>query len=145
MREMKARGRRLLSTQRDPECGDWIYGIPVFYGDGIFIANPKLHSQYGQDWRIQAVEGCPDTVGWGTGLTANGVEIYEGDIVKDADSGSYGAVVWSNDKHWGYLFDTRPDHGWNHPTKGFQRDHLEVIGNIHENASLLEGNDEGNL
>ena len=72
-----------------------------------------------------------------TGLTANGVEIYEGDIIKDADSGSYGAVVWSNDKHWGYLFDTRPDHGWNHPTKGFQRDHLEVIGNIHENPELL--------
>ena len=71
-----------------------------------------------------------------TGLTAKGVEIYEGDIVKDADSGSYGAVVWSNDKHWGYLFDTRPDYGWSHPVKGFQRNYLEVTGNIHE--TLLE-------
>ena len=70
-------------------------------------------------------------------LDKNGVEIYEGDIVKDADSGSYGAVVWSNDKHWGYLFDTRPDYGWSHPVKGFQRNYLEVIGNIHENPELL--------
>ncbi|KKK81833.1 hypothetical protein LCGC14_2809440, partial [marine sediment metagenome] len=69
-------------------------------------------------------------------LDKNGVEIYEGDIVKDADSGSYGAVVWSNDKHWGYLFDTRPDYGWSHPVKGFQRNYLEVTGNIHE--TLLE-------
>lgn len=74
-----------------------------------------------------------------TGLNdANGVEIYEGDIVKD-DCGLIGNVTYSSEEYDGIagfmVFDV---YDGLQNRDGFW--HLvEVIGNIYENPELLEG------
>lgn len=68
-----------------------------------------------------------------TGLKdKNGVEIYEGDIIKTEDKINKKDRFWI--VTWGY------DYGWS----GFNVDkelskHDEVIGNIYENPELVEG------
>lgn len=69
-----------------------------------------------------------------TGLKdKNGVEIYEGDIVK-AKNHEYETVgkVWFDDEYW---------HGWaigETRISAFIRQYFEVVGNIYENPELLD-------
>ena len=69
-----------------------------------------------------------------TGLAdKNGVEIYEGDIVKH-DCEAYGVITWIDERMQFGL--TR---GWCHPIYGNPPpNESEVIGNIYENPELLE-------
>jgi hypothetical protein len=77
MRQIKYRGKCINGK-------GWIYGVPVNYGDGVFIADPKMpiNELYGGIYKIKAVEVFPDSVGQFTGLTdKKNTEIYEDDIV----------------------------------------------------------------
>lgn len=98
----------------------------------------------------------PETVGQFTGLTdKNGNKIFEGDIVVTRypegdicvigdvqfDSGVFG-VEWTNHKKSKSMVGS----WWqNHNLRRFDDDiinHIEVIGNIHDNPELLEVNNE---
>lgn len=69
--------------------------------------------------------------------------IYEGDIVKELIFGTELAVIEFGEKD-GYLcfypnWKTKVSTGWRKDLKWMCEKGLEVIGNIHENKSLLEG------
>lgn len=82
-----------------------------------------------------------------TGLKdKNGVEIYENDIIH-VQSHLYkdhiGAIIWSQGTAGFCISDNTNEFNIPRPL-GIQMDGFlsyEVIGNIHENADLLEGND----
>jgi len=80
MREIKFRAKRIDNEE-------WVYGVPLYYGDGVFISNGKLESNNGKDWRIKAIEVDPQTLGEFTGLPDKQSKgIFEGDIVKFYDN-----------------------------------------------------------
>ena len=127
MRVIKFRGKKLSN-------GDWIYGSLVSSKD----IDPAIYFQTGNgavktmDWVY--VKG--DTVGQFTSLyDKNGKEIYEGDILKVQDipdrievrfvRGVF-AFLWNGD-----LDDEAQI---NAPTQEW----AEVIGNIHDNPTLLK-------
>jgi len=74
-----------------------------------------------------------------TGLTdKNGVEIYEGDIVKFKWLGEYTGVIKYEDCGFGLSYNAN-DEQMNVAMRRFYFDkNAEVIGNIHENPELLE-------
>ena len=129
MREIIFRGKR----HKDYGEG-WVYGVPYF--------------DYANDCIMKDGTGekviYPDTVGQYTGLTdKNGKKIFEGDLVRvevakigfvavcKFYSGSFGLV-------WHYMGAERYS-----AFTGMCHVEYEVIGNIHDNPELMEGERHG--
>ena len=133
-REIKFRG----IAEFGDLSGKWVYGSLVYdYDNETFISV----SGYGHTG--SAFSGCykvlPETVGQFTGLKdKNGMEIYEGDIVKNESAGFFGVIKFKDsafiidiDKIKGTLFAC------------LQTDSFEVMGNMHDNPELLNGGNYG--
>lgn len=79
-------------------------------------------------------EVAPATVGQFTGLTdKNGVNIFEGDIIKDVDTGKVFSVEWHVPAF--IRVDSRRYFYWD---LDLLVESFEVIGNIHDNPELLD-------
>lgn len=142
---------RYIFRGKRKDNGEWVEGNLIncafFNNDGfpIFYILDTDNIEY-DCWEdiaeeIGYLEVIPETVGQCTGLKdKNGKLIFEGDVVKDKDSGLFGKVVFATsadgfDGMTGFMVDDIDDGLQNY--NGFW--HLvEVIGNIYDNPDLLE-------
>ena len=125
MREIKFRG---IPT----------YGKDFVYGSLIININEAGRKEYLIKKHIGIIEVIPETVGQYTGLKdKNGVETYEGDIVRTTSN-----ELTSKWKHKIYKIEFKEINclaGAKYMGFDFQFnvDEVEVIGNIYENKELL--------
>lgn len=115
MREILFRGKRIDNSE-------WVFGDLRHDYDHA----PRCISDY-----CGANPVDPNTVGQYTGLTdTNGKKIFEGDILK------WDAEEWGKEYCepvvWDYSFLGVRQNDW--------QEFCEVIGNIHDNKELLNGN-----
>ena len=147
MRKIKFRGKRKY-------CDEWVEGYYSYLfnekeKEYIHEITVQLFGQANMDYPYPTCEtiSCeviPETVGQFTGLTdKNGKEAYEGDIVKvvnsydevdplDSDTG-IGEVIFLVESGLWYISSTIHNSLFDINDSYY----IEIIGNIHDNPSLL--------
>lgn len=134
--------REILFKAKRADNGEWVEGIPIKTHIGVFMCidkNPHYCSQYGYMEIDEIVKIIPETLCQHTGLTdKNGKKIWENYIVRN-DNGKIGQVQWF-EEHAAFMI-------WNisdnkvHFLCDNDFSKIDVIGNIFDNPSLLEGGD----
>ena len=145
MREILFRGKRA-------DNGKWTTGTPFFVkGRCKMIHAVAVHPDFLDEGNVYYSEGYPvidDTIGQFTGLTdKNGTKIFEGDIVRAVlpKSNAIPEFVWP-DMVVGFSEGAFSAMRGRYCTPLYSfapAVELEVIGNIHENPELMEGEHHG--
>lgn len=120
--------------------------------DGKWVEGNYLHLNVGRDficdgtvW-IGTLTPCkeevkPETVGRYTGLSdKNGKKIFEGDVCRNTRTGEIVSVKWHGTMA-GFVWSKRKEstHLYDFGELFRAYDKFEIIGNIHDNPELLEG------
>lgn len=126
MREILFRGKT--------EKGEWVQGVPFFEEDRCYIIEELfICDEYPCTGAVNSFV-IPETVGQYTGLTdRKGDRIFEGDVVKYDGAGIY-RIGYVDGVY--RLFNAK---GYYSVSVHNNYSYLEVIGNIHDNPELLEG------
>lgn len=127
---------KYLSKAKRIDNGDWLVGYIVKYG---YTGKEKYYivPSYASD--LYAIEIDPSTICRSTGLKdKNGKLIWENDIANCLTEECCGYIGW-NESEAGFYFNVLLEDG------RFEEEHIydyqdgiEVIGNIFDNAELLE-------
>lgn len=139
MREIKFRGKGKYCEYKDK----WLYGYLYVYG------KPKIYSILNENDVVTLNEflgSCvpafinvdPETIGQYTGLKdKNGVEIYEGDLIKTDYASGIWVVAFDERYTCVSLFEAKQlSDKYIALSNRFQYDY-EVVGNIYDNPELL--------
>ena len=135
MREILFRGQTRRKGQKvwmdgTPVDSNWVEGYGVCMGKGDFSVI------YAGD-HVEKFPVYTDTVGQFTGLTdKNGKKIFEGDIVQGKDRLEKHLEVFGYIDHKNGSFVITGDFMTHYRWLDYE---VEVIGNIHDNPELLEG------
>ena len=115
---------------------EWEYGVPVFSGLNNELAFMKQMHSY--DHQV-----FPETIGQYTGLTdKNGKKIFEGDILSERplmNQIAYVGYVAYDEELAVWRFMIKNDERYNGVLLGSYSNSYTVMGNIHDNPELLEG------
>lgn len=134
--------REILYRAKRTSTGEWIEGYysEIKLTGTPYILNGEIAIEPCKKGIVQfeCYEVWPDTVCQYTGLTdKNGRKIFEGDIVRYANIGALGKVVWYEGDYIGYAIDDIEDSFQQYDKELFEK--TEVIGNIFDNPELLRG------
>ena len=139
MREILFRGQTRRYGEKVRLNGEkiksnWVYGgIFPQNGDGDFAII------YQQEPTVEKYPVYADTVGQYTGLTdMNGTKIFEGDIVKDEQSGYEYVIKWFSEYACFALANKKGHMEYDVDEFEMLVNDLIVVSNIHDNPELLE-------
>lgn len=153
MRKSKFRGKRI-------DNGEWAFGDGVVWVGDDYCAVPQTHNVTSKDYQITLVKVIPETVGQYTGEQCEGIEWYEGDIIRinETDPEDVGVYVCTWIQEWcmfallnvemgeytKYLSDGANSLDttlyWTYPIDADKTEggKYEVIGNLYDNPELIQ-------
>jgi hypothetical protein len=145
MREILFRGK-ILEEDDVSQNGNWVYGYLVYAKSDFDDETQRVADIIPHDTdrvykgEYNVVFPCDiKTIGQYTGLTdKNGKKIFEGDILK----GAWETVLTIFFDEISSSYRVKTSTGYEREASYYGVDKWEIIGNIHDNPELLEGEND---